>query len=117
MEKRKSPVVTGPPTMVMQSFQDMGTKGRRKMQWAGGILMAMASTAGLIVPLIATPPIAYYILVGVIFVVGAGFFWPQYGVLILNAIPAGIAKIIPSRLLSRPERRSGPRGPAEEDEG
>lgn len=100
----------GPPTMVMQSYKDMGQSGRRKMQLAGTMLMAISVIAGLVVPLVpgALVPIAYYILVGVIFLVGVGLFWPQYGVLVINMIPTAIAKILPAKKVVdaiRPDRR------------
>lgn len=109
VEKERRELNSGPPTMMMKSFQEMGIKGRRKMQWVGGVLMTLSAVVGLTVPLIATVPIPYYILVGVIFLVGCGFFWPQYGVLLLSAVPVAIAKIIPTKKVVdalRPERRN-----------
>lgn len=109
-DQERRGVQSGPPTMVMQSYKDMGTKGRRKMQIAGGILMGLSSLAGLTVPIVPGVVIsfAYYILVGVFFLVGVGLFWPQYGVLVFNMIPTAIAKILPAKKVidvMRPDRR------------
>ncbi len=63
-------------------------------------MTALATIAGLTVPLFSEPPIPYYVLVLVIFVAGCGFLWPQYGLLLFNAVPTGISKVF-----QRPDRR------------
>ena len=92
MEDERRQRASGPPTQLLQSYQAMGTKGRRKMQCTGGALITLATIAGLTVPLFKTVPIPYYVLVLVIFVAGCGFFWPQYGLLLFNAIQPGSRK-------------------------
>lgn len=98
----------GPPTLIMQSYQDMGTEGRRKMQKIGlGILLftvAVPMTAGIFVEL----PTTYWLFSGVGMVLGLCLLWPQLGVWAVNAIPAAVSRLMPSKKLAdalRPDRR------------
>lgn len=70
MEDERRQRASGPPTQLLQSYQAMGKRGRRKMTWAGATMTALATIAGLTVPLFSEPPILYYVLVLVIFVAG-----------------------------------------------
>ena len=106
MEDERRQRAAGPPTQLLQSYQAMGTKGRKKMTWTGIALITLATSAGLTAPLFREMPIPYYVLVLVIFVAGCGFLWPQYGILLFNAVPAGIAKVLPTKVLNRPDRRN-----------
>jgi len=99
----------GVPSLVMQSYRDMGTHGRRRMQIAGSILMAASTAYGLTVPPFFTVPAVYLLFVGMIFLVGVGFFWPQYGAMALDTIPTAIAKVLPARRIVDalyPDRRT-----------
>ncbi len=88
---------------IAASYDALGAKGVRRLRIWGGILATASTAAGLTVPVFADPPLAYYMLVGVFFVAGIGMVWPQYGIMLIGSIPAGLAKLVP--VLTRAERR------------
>lgn len=48
----------------------------------------------------------YWIFSGVITVAGLCLIWPELGLWLMNSIPNALAKILPTKLLSRPDRRN-----------
>lgn len=120
-ERRSSTPSSGPPTMLMQSYQDMGQENRRFMRGIGLGLIAFT----VVVPMIGQIALLalgrqgisgfFWTFSGVGFVVGLVFVWPQLGVWAAGAIPAGVAKMLPSRIFGRADRR-GARLPTEVDE-
>jgi len=93
-----------PATLIMQGYEQMGQKGRRRLMWIG---LAMV-TAGVGVGLFGAA-LSLYRFIFVVFVtlLGTGFIFPQYGIAALQMIvPAFLAKLSPLGLLSRPDRRN-----------
>ena len=106
MPEKKRGVNSGPPTMIMASFKEMGKKGRMRMRFSGSALMAFAVGMPMIAGLFVELSIPYWLFSGVIFFGGFCLLWPEMGLYLIDRVPAGIAKIMPTRLLSRPDRRN-----------
>ncbi len=95
-----------PPMLIVQSFERMTPKARMRLR-VGGALMLIASimlplVGGLFVELSAY----YWIFSGFISLAGLCLLWPELGIWLVKAIPNALVKILPSKLLSRPDRRS-----------
>jgi len=92
------------PTMMMQGYEAMGHGGRRRLRWAGYVMMAAAGGTALWRSS-GDPSVYWWLFTGVIFLCGVCFVFPQMGLQLIEAIPTGLAKILPTKLLSRPDRR------------
>ena len=86
-----------PTTSIMQGYEKMGPKGRRRLMWIG---LAML-TAGVSVGLFGAVLTLYrFFFVVLVVLIGTAFVFPQYGILALQMIVPAASKI-----LSRPDRR------------
>jgi len=93
-----------PATLIMQGYEKMGQKGRRRLMWIGLAMLVAGGGVGLFGGAVSIPR---YIFAGLVMLLGAGFVYPQYGIAALQMIvPAFIAKLNPLGLLSRPDRRN-----------
>lgn len=82
-----------PATRIMQGYEKMGHRGRRRLMWIG---LAML-TAGVGVGLFGAALSFYrFFFVVLVTLLGTGFVFPQYGIMALETI-------VP--LLKRPDRR------------
>jgi len=90
-----------PATLIMQGYEKMGPKGRRRLMWIGLAMLTAAGGVGLF----ADEPLGFYrfIIVLVFLGLGSGFVFPQYGIMFVEKV---LAPIISKRLLSRPDRRN-----------
>jgi len=106
--ERRSDDNGAPTTLIMQGYENMGQKGRRRLMWIG---LAMV-TAGVGVGLFGAALSLYrFIFVVFITLLGSGFIFPQYGIAFAEMIvPAFLAKLNPLGLLSRPDRRNNDEG-------
>ena len=89
------------PTLIMQGFEKMGTRGRLKL-FVVGVLML---TAGGSVGLFADALSFYRFIIVVLFVIGGiGCVFPQWGILMVEFA----AKLVKPGIsfLSRPDRRN-----------
>lgn len=92
------------PTLVMQGFEKMGTKGRRKLFIVGlGLL-----TAGGGVGLFGSALSLYRFVIVLLFILGGfGFIFPQFGILMIQFALSLVKVVKPNvNLLSRPDRRN-----------
>lgn len=91
-----------PSTSIMQGYEKMGPKGRRRIMWIGLAMLTAAVGVGLF-----GAALSLYRFIFVVFVtlIGTAFVFPQYGIVALEMIvPAAIAKMGPN-WLQRPDRR------------
>ncbi len=106
VERRNANGNGSPPSLIMQGYEKMGHKGRRRLMWIGLVML----TAGVGVGLFGASLSLYrFIFVVLVTLLGTGFVFPQYGIAMLEMIvPAALAKLGPSNWLKRPDRRNGP---------
>ena len=69
-------------------------------------MMAVSILLPMVGGLFVDLSIYYWIFSGVVTFAGLCLVWPQMGLWLISAIPNGLAKILPSKLLSRPDRRN-----------
>lgn len=102
-QQREDTSTGGPPTMIMQGYEKMGHEGRKRLRWIGMTMLTAAGGVGLF-----GGALSFYrfVIVLAFLVVGTGFIFPQYGLLVFEKLPDFIAKLTPTKLLSRPDRRT-----------
>lgn len=97
----------GPPTQAMESWRGKTPEEQRALQLKGWVAMAFGFGLPLVGGLFVQLAIPYYLFGGAVGIVGVFFTWPEAGYALATLLPAGIAKLLPSRFLERiPERRS-----------
>jgi hypothetical protein len=99
---------TGPPTLIMQAYQEMDADDRNRIQLLGFGMVVGGVTAPLVASVLGTvtaPAWAFCTLV-----IGLGFcaMWPPFGMWLFDAIPRALVKVMPSKVagLLRPDRRN-----------
>jgi len=105
-----------PPTLILQSYQAMGSRGRTRLRKIGGVMIGVG-----IVPPMAIEPFrplhwVYWVFAGLVALAGLCLLWPEMGLVLLDRIGKVLARFLPSKKLSdvlTPERRAGRDG--EED--
>ncbi len=97
---------SSPPTLMMQGYEAMGHTGRRRLRWAGFAMITVSVGIPLIAGIWVAFPIVYWLFSGAVALSGTCFVFPQLGLQLIEVIPGFIAKVVPTRLLSRPDRRS-----------
>lgn len=95
-----------PPMMIVRSFERMTPEGRRRLRIYGGLMLTLSVTLPLVGGLFVELSPYYWIFSGVITVAGLCLIWPELGLWLMNSIPNALAKILPTKLLSRPDRRN-----------
>ena len=111
-ERRKSDSNGSPTTEVMQGYERMGRGGRRRLQVIGVMMMTAAVAVGLWQDL----TLYRFVFVIIVTVLGAGFIFPQYGLLLVEAVPDMVAKLLPtSAFTRRPDRRNNDTGDTDEE--
>jgi hypothetical protein len=93
--------------VILQSYHDMGTEGRRRLRKIGGAMLAF----GVGLPMLIEPFIAlswvYWTFAGFVALAGLCLLWPEAGFVLLDRIVSAAARLIPAiRGLIRPERRT-----------
>ncbi len=107
VEKRESGgKPASPPLMIVRSYENMTPQGRRRLRIAGALMLILSITLPLVGGLFVELSAYYWIFSGVITVAGLCLLWPELGLWLVNAIPNALVKILPSKLLSRPDRRT-----------
>lgn len=104
VEKRRTDA--SPPMMIFRSFENMTTQARRRLRIYGAMMLALSVTLPLVGGLFVELSAYYWIFSGVITVAGLCLIWPELGLWLMNSIPNALAKILPTKFLSRPDRRS-----------
>ncbi len=111
-EKRNANGNGSPPMQIEESYRRMSHAGRRRLRIYGGSMMLAATGLPLVGGLFVELSPYYWIFSGVVVFAGLCLVWPQMGLWLVSAIPSGLAKILPSKMLSRPDRRNnGPDDP------
>ena len=83
-----------PSTSIMQGYEKMGHKGRRRLMWVGLAMLIAGAGVGLF----ATALSFYrFFVVILVVLIGTGFVFPQYGI-------KAMEMVVP--LLKRPDRRN-----------
>ncbi len=100
----------GPPTAIAQSWQAMGPQGRRRLRGVGGTVMALSLLFPLVGGLFVELVVYYWIFSAAGFFGGLSLMWPEMGLALIDRVPAGIAKLLPTSLLNRPDKRSTKEG-------
>lgn len=93
-----------PSTQILQGYERMGHTGRRRLMWIGLVMMAAAGGTGLWSSS-GDSPVAWWLFTGLIFLSGLCLVFPQLGLQLIEAVPGAIAKLLPTKMLSRPDRR------------
>lgn len=100
-----------PPTALMQSYQAMTRRKRKELKTIGYVLLMFS----LVTPVISSiaisafggaglPPLVW-LFCGVGMIVGLSLSWPEMGIYLLSRLPSAVVRLLPSRLIDRPERR------------
>ena len=107
-EKRNANGNGSPPLQIEESYRRMSHAGRRRLRIYGAVMMFAAIGLPLVGGLFVELSIYYWLFSGVVTFAGLCLVWPQMGLWLISAIPNGLAKILPSKMLSRPDRRKNP---------
>lgn len=107
MENRQSS--GGPPTLIMQSYERMGTVGRGRLRWIGGGMLVFGVGMPMVAELFMPLSWVYWTFSGFVAIAGLCLLWPEMGLVLLDRIAGVLARFLPSKKLAdavKPERRA-----------